>query len=76
MNGLRRILKDYPPTSTTRWLEARLTDYDQWVTVNHLVKQLDHMTCSIQSFINPEAYKATYEDKTRGSRAITRGWRE
>lgn len=68
MNGLRRILKDYPPTPTTRWLEARLDDYDRWVTVNHLVKQLDQMTCSMESFINPQAYRATYGKTGTGAR--------
>lgn len=66
MNGLRRILQDYPPTSTTRWFQARLDDYDRWVTVNHLVKQLDQMTCSMESFINPDAYRATYRQSATG----------
>lgn len=74
MEGLRRILKDYPETPTTRWLEAYIASYDRWTPVNHMLEQLDQMTRSVESFINPQAYKTTYENK--GSRAVTRGWRE
>lgn len=76
MEGLRRILKDYPETPTTRWLEAYVESYDQWKPVNHMLEQLDKMTLSVESFIDPRNYRATYENASHGSCAITRGWRE
>lgn len=76
IHGLRRILKDYPPTPTTRWLQAYVESYDRWTPINHLLEQMDRMTRSMESFINPEAYRATYGEsggRMFGFKEVTNG---
>lgn len=43
-----------------------MESYDRWIPVNHMLEQLDQMTRSMESFINPEAYKATYGGNSGG----------
>ena len=60
IQGLRLIVQDYPATPTTRWLQAYVESYDRWTPVNHMLEQQDKMTRSMESFIDPQAYRATY----------------
>ena len=73
IQGLRLILQDYPPTPTIRWLQAYVESYDRWTPVNHMLEQLDKMTRSLESFIDPQAYKATYGGNSGGMYGFGKG---